>query len=148
MKIKDVHFKSFNSWDTMCLIVDEYPRDEDAIFHEQKRVNQNEEFFVTIYPEGFASFGLRKFKDPYHGNKEYIWSSRPAVINDVFNLYGKFELARHTVSIRTSEDYCCIGYGILKSLAFKLAKENEDSLTFGYEAFVEENTVTPNDPNN
>lgn len=124
MKVK---FRNYNDMDNMDLEVEEMSKE--VIFSDKKETDGGY-FHVDIYADGFASYGLTVHKDPWHNNQEYTWSSRPEIINQVFNLNGTpLQLAKYSIGVN--------GYarGILFEKACEIALANEKLLHYGYMAF-------------
>jgi hypothetical protein len=124
MKVK---FHDYNQMDNMYLDVD--AMSQNVIYADEKKTDDGT-FFVKIYADGFASYGLRVDCDPWHNNQSYTWSSRPEVINQVFNLNGtSLQLAKYSIGVN--------GYdrGILFEKACEIALEYQNLLHYGYMAF-------------
>lgn len=125
--MEKVEFRNYNQMDNMYLEVEKMSKE--LVFSDKKETADGC-FHVNIYADGFASYGLTVHKDPWHNNQEYTWSSRPEVINKVFNLNGTpFQLAKYSIGVN--------GYsrGILFERACEIALDNEDLLHYGYMAF-------------
>lgn len=133
MKVK---FYDYNQMDIMYLDVDAIS--QEVIFATKKRDSEGE-YFVSIYADGFASYGYTRDCDPLHRNKPYTWSSRPEVINEVFDLNGTdLQLAKYSIGVR-EEGLSYWSRGILLSKAIKIASDNAELLHYGIEAFKENN---------
>lgn len=122
-----VTFQDYNQMDNMYLVVTALS--QDVIYADEKKTEDGT-FFVEIYADGFASYGLRVDRDPWHNNQPYTWSSRPEVINQVFSLNGTpHQLAKYSIGVN--------GYarGILFEKACEIALANQELLHYGYMAF-------------
>lgn len=135
-----VEFANYNQMDNMYLIVDSM---SDKVIFTDKKVDKEGEFFVTIYEDGFASYGYLEYCDPLHGNKPYVWSSRCAIINKVFNLIGtELQLAIYNVGVTNNPNSCYCSRGILLSKALEIAKENVELLHHGYDEFYKRQSIS------
>lgn len=133
-----VQFKNYNQMDNMYLDVD--VMSQDVIFSEIKEDAEGY-FYVRIYDDGFADYGYTQYCDPLHGNQEYTWSSRPEVINQVFNLYNTpLQLATYSIGVR-DDGRCYIARGITFERACKIAMEHQELLQHGYMEFFINNKI-------
>lgn len=122
-----VQFLDYNQMDNMYLVVD--AMSQDVIFEDECKTDEGT-FFIKIYSDGFASYGLRVECDPWHNNEPYTWSSRSEVINEVFNLNGtKHQLALYNIGVNGCSR------GILFDKACEIALDNEELLHYGYMEF-------------
>lgn len=129
-------FRNFNGMDNMYLDVESMSSE---VAFTSKQRDEEGVFFVTIYSDGLAEYGYIEDCDPLHGNKPYVWSSRPEVINEVFNLNNtSLQLAKYSIGVRDDE-YCYIDRGILLSEALRIAANNAESLHYGYDEFERNN---------
>lgn len=127
-----VRFENYNQMDNMYLDVDAIS--QDVIYANEKKTD-NGTFFVKIYADGFASYGLRVDRDPWHNNEPYTWSSNPECINKVFGLTGELKLAKYDIGVRDDDKGCYLSRGILFEKACEIALENEGLLHHGYMEF-------------
>lgn len=133
-----VKFYQLNQHDNLNLTVDKISNE--VVYQNSKWLNDNELIWVKIYDDGHAKYGIEMQHDPLHGNEKYTWSSRPSVMNLVFDLVDTpYELSCDTIGLReeNSKYYCFISSGITKKLYLQLAKENEGQLNYGYESLIE-----------
>lgn len=127
-----VEFEDYNQMDNMYLSV--AALSQDVIYANEKKTD-NGTFFVKIYADGFASYGLRVDRDPWHNNEPYTWSSNPECINKIFGLTDELKLAKYDIGVRDDDKGCYFSRGILFEKACEIALENEGLLHHGYMEF-------------
>lgn len=134
--VTNITFYDLNQMDNLNVTIED--RAKTVIFQEEKRLDNNRTAFVTIYDDGFASFGLRMQSDPAHGNQPYTWSSNSDFINQCFELNGTpFQLARYGCGVNSHIFECYYASELTCDLALKFAESNQASLKYGLVAFCE-----------
>ena len=131
--IVNIKFYPLNGYDNLNLIVDRLSRKE--VFKQEKWLNTRDKMFVTIYDDGFATYGLYSHKDD--GIKDF-WSSCAHEVNKEFNLNGTpYQLAIHNIGLRELESpySCYFSCGILLEHMLKIGIANEESLKYGFDKF-------------
>jgi hypothetical protein len=127
-----VTFQDYNQMDNMYLVVTALS--QDVIYADEKKTEDGT-FFVKIYADGFASYGLRVDHDPLHNNEPYTWSSNPECINKVFGLADDLKLAKYDIGVKDDDRGCYFSRGILFKKACEIALEYQNLLHYGYMAF-------------
>ena len=128
-----VRFENYNQMDNMYLVVSALS--QDVIYANEKKTDDGT-FFVKIYADGFASYGLRVDRDPWHNNEPYTWSSNAECINKVFGLTDELKLAKYDIGVMVDDNNSCyISRGILFEKACEIALEYQNLLHYGYMEF-------------
>lgn len=122
---------------------------EYAIFHKEHNTTEGK-IFVDIYENGYATYGYLVYKksDRYcpltHAHENYVWSSRPYVINQMCELFDtEHELARSDIGIAQNDEEGFFGVGILYSKMEKIAKDNPNIFKLGIDKFLAYNKCDP-----
>lgn len=134
--VQEIRFVDINQQDNLEITVDKFSTE--VLYQNEKWLDNNHRYFITIYADGFARFGIEVQSDPWHDNEKYVWSSRGEVMNDVFNLWNTpYELAQWGCAARES----CSKYssffamGILLTAAYVHGSNAKEKLHYGFEAY-------------
>lgn len=134
--VQEIKFEDINQRDRLKITVDKFSTE--VLYKNEKWLDNNNRYFITIYADGFAHFGIEVQSDPWHNNEKYIWSSRGEVMNNVFNLWNTpYELARYGCIARESCSKCSYfcAVGLLLTAAYVHGSNAKEKLHYGFEAY-------------